>query len=47
MVSGILLAFGSYPGHPRWNPIADENEDGVIDGADLILITRNFGKAYP
>ncbi len=39
-------AFGSYPGHPRWNPIADENEDGVIDGADLILITRNFGKAY-
>jgi parallel beta-helix repeat protein len=40
-------AFGSYPGHPRWNPLADENEDGVIDGADLILITRNFGKAYP
>jgi len=40
------LAFGSYIGHPRWNPIADENEDGKIDIKDLALIAKNFGKTY-
>lgn len=49
-------AFGSYgfdclcpgsPPHPRWNCIADENEDNVIDGSDTVSIARNFGKAYP
>jgi len=39
-------AFGSYPEHPRWNPIADENEDNKIDIRDLVLIAKNFGKAY-
>ncbi len=40
-------AFGSYPGHPRWNPIADENEDNEIDIRDIGLIAKNFGKTYP
>jgi hypothetical protein len=45
----ILTAnyFGSYPGHPRWNPVVDENEDGRINILDLIAIVRNFGKTYP
>jgi hypothetical protein len=37
-------AFGSYPSHSRWNPIADENEDNKIDMVDIALICRNFGK---
>jgi hypothetical protein len=36
-------AFASYPGHPRWNPIADVTEDLRVDGLDLILISRNYG----
>ncbi|MCJ7422691.1 ABC transporter substrate-binding protein [Candidatus Bathyarchaeota archaeon] len=43
----VSLAFGSYPGHPRWNPLADENEDGKIDVRDVSLIAKNFGKTYP
>jgi parallel beta-helix repeat protein len=39
-------AFGSEPGHPRWNPTADENEDNIIDILDLISICLNFGKTY-
>jgi parallel beta-helix repeat protein len=40
-------AFGSYPGHPRWDPVTDENEDGRINILDLIAMGRNFGKTYP
>jgi len=40
-------AFGSYPDHPRWNPIADINQDNQIDIRDLACIAANFGKAYP
>ena len=32
------LAFGAYPGHPRWNPDADLMPDDVIDIFDLVLI---------
>jgi hypothetical protein len=31
---------------PRWNPLADENEDGKIDLRDVALIAKNFGKTY-
>ena len=40
------LAFGSYPGNPRWNPIADEKEDNIIDIFDIALIAKNFGEVY-
>jgi len=40
-------AFGSYPGHARWNYVADENEDSKIDILDIALIAKNFGKTYP
>jgi parallel beta-helix repeat protein len=38
------LAFGSYPGHPRWNGQADLNQDNVIDIFDIIILVNNFGK---
>jgi parallel beta-helix repeat protein len=40
----ILNAFGSYPGHPRWNPACDLNQDGRIDLADIVTALMNFGK---
>ena len=43
----IAQAFGSYEGHPRWNPEADLSRDGVIDIDDGVLTVMNFGKHYP
>jgi len=40
-------AYGSYPGHPRWNPNADINNDNIIDIRDISTIGRNFGKTDP
>jgi hypothetical protein len=37
-------AFGSYPGHPRWNPDIDLDRDGQISMRDLAIVTINFGK---
>jgi hypothetical protein len=45
-ISIICKAFGSFPGHPGWNPTADENEDNKIDIFDIALTCRNFGKTY-
>ena len=43
----VLDAFGSYPSHPRWNPIADTNSDGRVDMEDIIIVLTNFGQHYP
>jgi hypothetical protein len=40
----VSLAFGSYPGHPKWNPVADLNRDGKVDLKDVYLVTKNYGK---
>jgi len=45
-ISILCRAFGSYPGHSRWNPTADENEDNKIDIFDIALTCRNYGKTY-
>jgi hypothetical protein len=42
-VAAAALAYGSYPGHPRWNPAADINRDNKIDVKDIAAISRNFG----
>jgi hypothetical protein len=34
------LAFGSVPGHPRWNPIADMDGNGVVNVIDAVLICK-------
>jgi hypothetical protein len=38
-------AFGSTPGHPRWNPVADVNHDLKVDMKDIGIVIRNFGKS--
>jgi len=40
-------AYGSYPGHPKWNPFADIVVDQFIDGRDLGKIGRKYGKGCP
>jgi len=40
----VAQAFGSYPGHPEWNPEADLNRDGKVDIIDLAMVASNFGK---
>jgi len=40
----VIQAFGSYPGHPRWNPVADIDQNGAIDMRDIYIVLKNFGK---
>jgi len=35
-------AFRSNPEHPRWNPMADLNEDGEVDMIDGVMIAMKF-----
>jgi len=39
-------AFGSYPSHPRWDPIADINYDYKVDMKDIGAIASKFGWSY-
>jgi len=38
------MAYGSYPGYPKWNPNADINGDGKIDMRDIGITCTNYGK---
>lgn len=40
----VARAFGTKPGHPRWNQDADINPDGKIDLKDVLMVAKNFGK---
>jgi hypothetical protein len=40
-------AFGSYPGHPRWEKEADINFDNKVDMKDIGAIARKFGTTHP
>jgi hypothetical protein len=43
----VSKAFGSYPGHPRWDPDMDINQDYVINVVDLFAIAKDFGRKCP
>jgi hypothetical protein len=43
-ISEAAQAFGSYPGHPKWNPELDLNRDDNVNMRDLAIIARLFGK---
>jgi hypothetical protein len=46
-ISLIAMAFGSFPTHPRWNPLADLNSDSKIDLKDVSTVARHFMEHYP
>lgn len=41
----VALAFGSQSGEARYNPRADINSDGVVDGRDFAELASNFGRS--
>ncbi len=42
-INEVCVAFGSYPGGPKWNFYADFNRDGRIDLRDIGLACAFFG----
>jgi hypothetical protein len=42
-VFAAALAFGSFPGHIKWNPVADINGDYKVDLKDYFAIAGKFG----
>ncbi len=45
-IGGVARAFGSYPGHIRWDPFVDFNSDEKIDMRDVGMSARLFGEIY-
>jgi len=48
-VAIVAYSYGSYPGHPRWNPDADitgpnGEPDGKVDIRDVALVASHFGE---
>ncbi len=39
----IIRAWGSYPGHRRWNPSCDINHDNKVDYRDFFLAFSQYG----
>lgn len=46
-LTAVAKAYGSYAGHPRWNPEADLNDDGKVDIIDLTKVAKEYGKKWP
>jgi hypothetical protein len=40
----VIRAFGSYPGHPKWDPECDLNKDNIVDYLDIVKVARAFGQ---
>ncbi len=40
----LEAAWGSYPGHPRWDPRCDLNQDGHVGPVDLGIYGANYGR---
>lgn len=41
----LSMALETTNGSPGWNPLADLNSDGIINGADISILQMNFGKS--
>jgi len=37
----------SMPGSPNWNPNADLNDDGIVDGQDFTIVKSLIGTSDP
>ncbi len=45
-VFGVALAYGSFPGHPKWDPNLDINSDLKVDLKDYFAATLNYGESW-
>jgi peptide/nickel transport system substrate-binding protein len=45
-IAAAAKAFGSAPGHPRWNPDADIDKNEKVDIRDIAMIAKQFGKKF-
>lgn len=43
----IAFAYGSTPGHPKYNPNYDIDGNNFIDVMDLLITAMNYGKTDP
>ena len=43
-IAMVARAYGSYPGHSRWNANADLDNNNIIDILDIAKVARNYGK---
>jgi len=43
-IATVAKAYGSYPGHPKWNAACDFDDNDKINIIDISMIARNFGK---
>ena len=41
----LSMSWEATNGSPGWNPLADLNSDGIINGADISILQTNFGKS--
>jgi len=41
----VIAAWQTTPGDPLWNPAADLDGSGVVDGADLTEVVSNWATA--
>jgi len=44
-LSEVAKHFGTYPGHPRWNPVYDVNGDNKVDINDVIIVEKAIADA--
>ncbi len=45
-VFGVALAYGSFPGHPMWDPNLDINSDHTVDLKDYFTTVLNYGENW-
>lgn len=45
-IAFVAKAFGSFPGHPRWDSFLDLNQDGKIEGKEIAALAKAFGAKY-
>ncbi|MBL0926516.1 MAG: hypothetical protein IBJ11_02545 [Phycisphaerales bacterium] len=46
-LSAVLVAYGTAPGQPGWDPRADLDGNSAVGAADLTLVLVNYGTTCP
>ena len=44
-MAAVISAWDTTPGHPLWNPDADLDGNGAVDGLDLAEVISNWSAA--